>query len=104
MIRLIRKIFGYETEVPESPSVQEDFWSSQNIPEEHKIEIDDKWARLEAGKGYSALPDEEQKELISKIVSSVLAEKEKSFVSYTEEAMDFVTDNQYRYIKYRNVK
>lgn len=46
--------------------------------------------------------DEEQKQAIAEIVANVVAMKKKGFVSYTEEAMDAVTDNRYRYIKYRN--
>ena len=44
----------------------------------------------------------EQAEIIRKIMTDVLAEKRKGFVSWAEEAMDNVTENQFKHIKYRN--
>lgn len=43
----------------------------------------------------------EKSEVISNIVSAVINEKEKEFVSYTEEAMDEVTNGKFKFKKYR---
>lgn len=43
----------------------------------------------------------EKSEVIGNIVSAVIDEKEKSFVSYTEEAMDEVTNGKFKFKKYR---
>ena len=44
---------------------------------------------------------DEKKEIIGNIVSAVVSEKEKGFISYTEEAQDSVTGGKFKFIKYR---
>lgn len=45
--------------------------------------------------------DEAKENVISGIVSGVISAKEKSFVSYNEDAMDGVTEGKFRFKKYR---
>lgn len=91
ILELFRKVFGcyhdnsidiQEPEIPESHVID----TSTTIDLCHQI-ID----KLQV----------EQKEVIDNIVSAVIDEKEKSFVSYTEEAMDEVTDGKFKFKKYR---
>jgi hypothetical protein len=43
-----------------------------------------------------------QKKAISEIIGSVLAAKERGFVSWVEDAMDGVTENRFKPLPYRN--
>lgn len=92
ILETLRKIFGcYSDQIPAVIYLDEQ-------AEEHTEYIDDPVPPP----GVILPTDEEQKQAIAEIVANVIAMKKKGFVSYTEEAMDAVTDNKYRYIKYRN--
>ena len=91
ILELLRKIFGcYSDQIPAVVYLDEQ-------AEEHTIYVNDGVPR-----GVIIPTDEEQKQAIAEIVANVVAIKKKGFISYTEEAMDAVTDNRYRFIKYRN--
>lgn len=91
ILETLRKIFGcYSDQIPAIIYLDEQ-------AEEHTVYVNDGVPR-----GVIIPTDEEQKQAIAEIVANVVAMKKKGFVSYTEEAMDAVTDNKYRYIKYRN--
>lgn len=45
---------------------------------------------------------DEKKEVIGNIISAVVSEKEKGFISYAEEAQDSVTSCKFKFIKYRS--
>lgn len=77
MLRLIRKIFGYSNE-PEIIDVK----LNQHIEYIDNIE---------------------KNKVIGNILKNVIDNKENTFVSYTEEAMDKVTNNRYKFIKYREI-
>ena len=59
---------------------------------------------LEIEKLADAFVKDEKKEVIKDIVSAVISEKEKGFVSYVEEAQDSVTGGKFKFIKYRPKK
>lgn len=46
----------------------------------------------------------EKNQIIADIIKAVTEEKMQSFISYTEQAMDDVTDSKYIFLKYRPVK
>lgn len=92
ILELLRKIFGcYSDQIPAVIYLDEQ-------AEEHTEYIDDPVSPP----GVILPTDDEQKQAIAEIVANVVAMKKKGFISYTEEAMDAVTDNRYRFIKYRN--
>ena len=102
ILETLRKIFGcYSDQIPAIIYLDEQAEAHTEYiddPVENKEYIDDPVPPP----GVILLTDEEQKQAIAEIVANVVAMKKKGFVSYTEEAMDAVTDNKYRYIKYRN--
>jgi hypothetical protein len=79
ILEMMRKIFGcYSDQIPAIIYLDEQ-------AERHTKVVD----------------NSEAAEIISNIVSAVMSEKQKSFVSYVEEAMDAVTDNKFKFLKYR---
>ena len=91
ILETLRKIFGcYSDQIPAIIYLDEQ-------AEDHTI-----YVNAGVPRGVIIPTDEEQKQAIAEIVANVVAMKKKGFVSYTEEAMDTVTDNRYRFIKYRN--
>lgn len=92
ILELLRKIFGCYSD--QNPAV---IYLDEQA-EEHTEYIDDPVPPP----GVTLPTDDEQKQAIAEIVANVVAMKKKGFISYTEEAMDAVTDNRYRFIKYRN--
>lgn len=91
ILETLRKIFGcYSDQNPAIIYLDEQ-------AEDHTIYVNDGVPR-----GVIIPTDDEQKQAIAEIVANVVAIKKKGFISYTEEAMDAVTDNRYRFIKYRN--
>lgn len=91
ILETLRKIFGcYSDQNPAIIYLDEQ-------AEKHTVYVNDGVPR-----GVIIPTDEEQKQAIAEIVANVVAIKKKGFISYTEEAMDAVTDNRYRFIKYRN--
>ena len=59
---------------------------------------------LEIEQLADAFVKDEKKEVIKNIVSAVISDKEKGFVSYIEEAQDSVTGGKFKFIKYRPKK
>lgn len=45
--------------------------------------------------------DTQKNKIIGNIINAVINEKQDGFISYTEEAMNSVTDNKFCFIKYR---
>lgn len=91
ILETLRKIFGcYSDQNPAIIYLDEQ-------AEDHTVYVNDGVPR-----GVIIPTDDEQKQAIAEIVANVVAIKKKGFISYTEEAMDAVTDNRYRFIKYRN--
>lgn len=91
ILETLRKIFGcYSDQIPAIIYLDEQ-------AEDHTVYVNDGVPR-----GVIIPTDEEQKQAIAEIIANVVSIKKKGFISYTEEAMDAVTDNRYRFIKYRN--
>ena len=91
MLELLRRIFG----CVHDPELDYDA-TKYNYGEEltqHTLEIE---------KLTDAFVKDEKKEIIGNIVSAVVAEKQKGFISYTEEAQDSVTGGKFKFIKYRS--
>lgn len=85
ILETLRKIFGcYSDQIPAIIYLDEQ-------AEEHTEYVEEPEKK------------DEQAEIIKKIIAEVLAEKQKGFVSWTEEAMDNVTENCFKHIKYRNI-
>ena len=81
ILELMRKIFGcYSDQIPAI------------------IYLDD-----QAERHTKVVGESERDEIISNIVSTIMAEKQNGFVSYVEEAMDAVTDNKFKFLKYRPI-
>lgn len=91
ILDLFRKVFGcyYDN----SMDIQE-----PEIPESHVLDMSD--VNDLCHQIIDKL-ENERKTAIGNIVSTVIAHKEKGFISYSEEAMDQVTDGKYKFIKYR---
>lgn len=84
ILETLRKIFGcYSDQIPAIIYLDEQ-------AEEHTEYVEEPEKK------------DEQAEIIRKIMADVLAEKRNGFVSWVEEAMDNVTENQFKHIKYRN--
>ena len=81
ILELMRKIFGcYSDQIPAI------------------IYLDD-----QAERHTKVVDESERDEIILNIVSTIMAEKQNGFVSYVEEAMDAVTDNKFKFLKYRPI-
>lgn len=57
----------------------------------------------QAERHTKVVDESERDEIILNIVSTIMAEKQNGFVSYVEEAMDAVTDNKFKFLKYRPI-
>ena len=83
ILELFRKVFGCFSDDDTYIEITDD---------DHVLKIDNL---------TDAYNNKEKSEVIGNIVSAVIDEKEKSFVSYTEEAMDEVTAGKFKFKKYR---
>ena len=84
ILETLRKIFGcYSDQIPAIIYLDEQ-------AEEHTQYVEEPEKK------------DEQAEIIKQLMAEVLAEKRKGFISWTEDAMDSVTENQFKFIKYRN--
>ena len=97
MLELFRKIFGcwHDNTL--------DF-EEQTIPESHVIDMSDINEMLKQIRKKCDEEVKEKKEIIENIVSAVISDKEKGFISYVEEAQDSVTGGKFKFIKYRPKK
>ena len=93
MLELFRRIFGCWHD-PELDSDATKYNYSEELTQ-HTLEIE---------KLADIFVKEEKKEVIENIVSAVISDKEKGFVSYIEEAQDSVTGGKFKFIKYRPKK
>lgn len=91
ILELFRKVFGcYHDDTLDIEEVE--------IPESHVIDMS---SSIKLCRDIVDKLQAEQNEVIGNIVSAVINEKEKEFVSYTEEAMDEVTGGKFKFKKYR---
>ena len=93
MLELFRRIFGCWHD-PELDGDATKYNYSEELTQ-HTLEIE---------KLADAFVKDEKKEVIKNIVSAVISDKEKGFVSYVEEAQDSVTGGKFKFIKYRPKK
>lgn len=93
MLELIRKIFGCWHD----PKLDYDATQYKYGEEltQHTLEVE---------KLADEFVKDEKKEIIGNIVSAVISDKEKGFISYLEEAQDSVTGGKFKFIKYRPKK
>lgn len=82
ILELFRKVFGCFSDDDTYIEITDD---------DHILKIDN----------LNDVYNKEKSEVIGNIVSAVIDEKEKSFVCYTEEAMDEVTGGKFKFKKYR---
>ena len=99
MLELLRKIFGcyhdnaLDREYLASHEQMMRMIDSLKDNSEHTLTIKDE---------SELLKKDETKEIIGNIISAVVSEKEKGFISYMEEAQDSVTGSKFKFIKYRS--
>ena len=93
MLELFRKIFGCYHD-PELDYDATKYNYSEELTQ-HTLEVE---------KLADAFVKDEKKEIIENIVSAVISDKEKGFISYIEEAQDSVTNGKFKFIKYRPKK
>ena len=93
MLELFRKIFGCYHD-PELDYGATKYNYSEELTQ-HTLEVE---------KLADAFVKDEKKEIIENIVSAVISDKEKGFISYVEEAQDSVTNGKFKFIKYRPKK
>lgn len=98
MLELLRKIFGcyhdntLDSDYVANPEQMMEMFDLLKDNDEHTLKVEDE---------SELFPKDEKKEIIGNIVSAVVSEKEKGFISYTEEAQDSVTSGKFKFIKYR---
>lgn len=98
MLELLRRIFGcvhdpsLDAEYPVNSDQLLEMIDLIKDNDEHTLVVDNK---------SDLFKKDEKKEIIGNIVSAVIAEKQKGFISYTEEAQDSVTGGKFKFIKYR---
>ena len=98
MLELLRKIFGcyhdntLDSDYVANPEQMQEMIDLLKDNAEHTLKVEDE---------SELFPKDEKKEIIGNIVSAVVYEKEKGFISYTEEAQDSVTGGKFKFIKYR---
>jgi len=90
MLELLRKIFGCYHD------------NTLDYVTTHKYNEELKEHTLEIENLANEFIKDEKKEIIGNIVSAVVSEKKKGFISYTEEAQDSVTNGKFKFIKYRS--
>lgn len=93
MLELFRKIFGCYHD-PELDYDATQYKYGEELTQ-HTLEVE---------KLADAFVKDEKKEVIANIVSAVISDKEKGFISYMEEAQDSVTGGKFKFIKYRPKK
>ena len=99
MLEILRKIFGcYHDNTLDSEYVANHKQILEMINllknnDEHTLKVEDE---------SELFKKDEKKEIIGNIVSAVISEKKKGFISYTEEAQDSVTNGKFKFIKYRS--
>lgn len=99
MLEILRKIFGcYHDNKLDSEYVANHKQMLEMINllknnDEHTLKVEDE---------SELFKKDEKKEIIGNIVSAVISEKKKGFISYTEEAQDSVTNGKFKFIKYRS--
>ena len=93
MLELLRKIFGCWHD-PELDCDATKYKYGEELTQ-HTLEVE---------KLADAFVKDEKKEIIENIVSAVISDKEKGFISYMEEAQDSVTGGKFKFIKYRPKK
>lgn len=94
MLELLRRIFGcvHDPSLDTDYPINSDQLLEMIENEEHRLVVDNE---------SDLFKKDEKKEIIGNIVSAVIAEKQKGFISYTEEAQDSVTGGKFKFIKYR---
>ena len=94
MLELLRRIFGcvHDPSLDAEYPVNSDQLLEMIENEEHRLVVDNE---------SDLFKKDEKKEIIGNIVSAVISEKQKGFISYTEEAQDSVTGGKFKFIKYR---
>ena len=99
MLELLRKIFGcyhdnaLDREYLVSREQMLGMIDSLKDNGEHTLTIKDE---------SELFKNDEKKEIIGNIISAVVSEKEKGFISYTEESQDSVSGGKFKFIKYRS--
>lgn len=99
MLKILRKIFGcyhdntLDSEYVTNPGQMMEMINLLKDNDEHTLKVKDK---------SELFKKDEKKEIIKNIISAVVSEKKKGFISYTEEAQDSVTGGKFKFIKYRS--
>lgn len=123
MLNLFRKIFGCWVEKPEiinsklEPINEHETIVNYTVeptpeslcviakPTGYIVSIGKTKETLEHDYNAAIKTDMDKKnEIVSNIISAVIIEKEKGFISWNEQAMSDVTDNKFAFLKYRNIK
>lgn len=97
MLKPIRKIFGCYSD----PALNNDY---EEISNDKCIIINNTCDDIYQLSNTKNISDSEKRETITNIINAVIEDKEKTFISYVEDAYDSVTNNQFKYIKYRIAK
>ena len=99
MLKILRKIFGcyhdntLNSEYVANPEQMMEMINLLKDNDEHTLKVKDE---------SELFTKNEKKEIIGNIISAVVSEKKKGFISYTEEAQDSVTGGKFKFIKYRS--
>lgn len=99
MLEILRKIFRcyhdntLDSEYVANPKQMLEMINLLKNNDEHTLKVEDE---------SELFKKDEKKEIIGNIVSAVVSEKKKGFISYTEEAQDSVTNGKFKFIKYRS--
>ena len=99
MLELLRRIFGcyhdntLDSEYVANPDQLMEMIDLLKDNDEHTLKVEDE---------SELFKKDEKKEIIGNVVSAVVSEKEKGFISYMEEAQDSVTGGKFKFIKYRS--
>lgn len=99
MLKILRKIFGcyhdntLNSEYVANPEQMMEMINLLKDNDEHTLKVKDE---------SELFTKNEKKKIIGNIISAVVSEKKKGFISYTEEAQDSVTGGKFKFIKYRS--
>lgn len=99
MLKILRKIFGcyhdntLDSEYVANPEQMMKMINLLKDNDEHTLKVEDE---------SELFKKDEKKEIIKNIISAVVSQKKKGFISYTEEAQDLVTGGKFKFIKYRS--
>lgn len=97
MLKILRKIFGcyhdntLDSEYVANPEQMMKMINLLKDNDEHTLKVEDE---------SELFKKDEKKEIIKNIISAVVSQKKKGFISYTEEAQDSVTGGKFKFIKY----